>query len=96
MNQDRKNGRSLGGDYIEIHFEDLIEEPRQTLAQLGKFIQHDLDYDRILKVGVGSVSDPTLLSNQPAVRVRLIPSDGGAHSFRLSNSQPSRRYWGRP
>jgi hypothetical protein len=58
VNQGRKNGGTLGGDYIEIHFEDLIQQPRQTLAQLGKFIQHDLNYDRILKVGIGSVSDP--------------------------------------
>lgn len=58
VNKGRKNGRALGADYMEIHFEDLIREPRSTLARLGQFIKHDLDYDRILKVGIGSVSDP--------------------------------------
>ena len=48
----------LGADYTEVHFEDLIQNPRPTLAKLGEFIEHDLDYDRILKVGIGSVSDP--------------------------------------
>ena len=43
----------LGADYTEIHFEDLIQNPRPVLAKLGEFLDHDLDYDRILKVGIG-------------------------------------------
>jgi hypothetical protein len=58
VNKGRKDGCALGADYKEIHFEDLIQSPRAVLARLGQFIQHDLDYDRILKVGIGSVSDP--------------------------------------
>lgn len=58
VNKSRENGRMLGADYTEVHFEDLIQNPRPTLAKLGEFIEHDLDYDRILKVGIGSVSDP--------------------------------------
>ena len=58
VNKGRENGRAVGGDYTEIHFEDLITDPHATLAKLGQFIDHDLDYERILKVGIGSVSDP--------------------------------------
>jgi hypothetical protein len=58
VNHGRENGRAWGADYTEVHFEDLITNPRPTLAKLGEFIQHDLDYDRIQSVGVGSVSDP--------------------------------------
>jgi hypothetical protein len=58
VNKGRENGRILGPGYTEIHFEDLIQNPRSTLEKLGQFIEHDLDYDRILKVGIGSVSDP--------------------------------------
>jgi LPS sulfotransferase NodH len=58
VNRGREYGRTLGADYMEIHFEDLIQNPRPVLAQLGQFIDHDLDYDRIRKVGIGSVSDP--------------------------------------
>jgi hypothetical protein len=54
----RRQGRSLGSDYIEVRFEDLQAEPRVTLERLGEFIQHDLDYDRIMRVGIGSVSEP--------------------------------------
>jgi Sulfotransferase family len=58
VNKGRQNGRLLGADYTELHFEDLIQNPRSTLEKLSQFINHDLDYDRILKVGIGSVSDP--------------------------------------
>jgi len=58
VNYGRRSGPALGPDYMEVHFEDLIHDPRSTLARLGQFIQHDLDYDRILNVGIGSVSDP--------------------------------------
>lgn len=54
----REGGRALGPDYTEIHFEDLLKEPHQVLAKLGQFIDHDLDYERIQRVGIGSVSDP--------------------------------------
>jgi hypothetical protein len=58
VSKGRRDGRDLGGDYIEVHFEDLVREPRQTLARLGCFIGQDLDYDKILQSGIGSVSAP--------------------------------------
>jgi Sulfotransferase family len=54
----RQDGRGLGSDYTEIHFEDLVREPRETLRRIGQFIEQDLDYDQIRKVGIGSVSTP--------------------------------------
>ena len=54
----REAGRKLGADYTEVHFEDLVTQPRETLARLGQFLDHDLDYDRIREVGIGSVSQP--------------------------------------
>ena len=65
----RATGRKLGRDYYELHYEDLIEDPRKTLAPLGEFIGHDLDYDRIAQVGVGSVRRPnTSFQNLPSPR----------------------------
>jgi Sulfotransferase family len=58
VSKGRRDGQDLGEDYIEVHFEDLVREPRQTLAQLGRFIEQDLDYDHIVRVGIGSVSSP--------------------------------------
>lgn len=54
----RQQGKALGPDYMEVRFEDLQADTRGTLLKIGSFIEHDLDYDRILKVGIGSVSDP--------------------------------------
>jgi hypothetical protein len=58
VNKGRRDGRNLGEDYTEVRFEDLIHRPRETLARLSAFIEHDLDYDRIQRVGIGSVSAP--------------------------------------
>ncbi len=58
VNRGRRAGRELCNDYMELHFEDLISEPLPTLAALGQFIEHDLNFDRIRKAGIGSVSDP--------------------------------------
>jgi len=54
----RRYGKALAGDYTEVRFEDLIADPSTTLAQLGQFLNHDLDYNRILQNGIGSVSKP--------------------------------------
>src|SRR5215470_3650648 len=48
VSKGRRDGRGLGDDYIEVHFEDLIHQPRQTLAQLGRFIGQELNYDQIV------------------------------------------------
>lgn len=53
----RQHGRNLGDDYLEIHFEDLISNPRETLSRLGTFVDHDLDFDRIRNAGLGSLSE---------------------------------------
>jgi len=58
VNRGREAGRKLEGDYYEVHFEDLLQNPRSVLAGLGAFIEHDLNYDRILEVGIGSVREP--------------------------------------
>jgi hypothetical protein len=54
----RKQGAGLGGDYLEIRFEDLQADQHTTLAKIGRFIEHELNYEQIMKVGIGSVSDP--------------------------------------
>ena len=54
----RAAGRTIAPDYYELHFEDLVQNPQETLARLGEFIDHEMNYERILQVGVGSVSRP--------------------------------------
>jgi hypothetical protein len=54
----RKDGSSLGPDYIEVRYEDLVLDPRKVLMKLGGFVGQELDYDKIERVGIGSVSRP--------------------------------------
>jgi hypothetical protein len=54
----RRDGSVLGLDYREVYFEDLVTKPRDTLSGLSGFVGQELDYDRILKAGIGSVSEP--------------------------------------
>ncbi len=54
----RKYGRNMAGDYLEVHFEDVVQKPRETLLRLGAFIDHDLDYDRIQQNAQGTLRDP--------------------------------------
>lgn len=54
----REIGKRLGADYREVRFEELVTNPQETLARLGRFIDHDLDYEAIQRVGIGSVSEP--------------------------------------
>jgi glycosyltransferase involved in cell wall biosynthesis/LPS sulfotransferase NodH len=56
--QGRENGKALGADYREVRYEELVENPRATLAGLSEFVGQDLDYDQIGRVGIGSVSQP--------------------------------------
>jgi hypothetical protein len=54
----RHYGRQPRSDYMEVHYEDLVTAPRETLKIIGSFIDHELDYDRIREVGYRSVSKP--------------------------------------
>jgi len=52
----RRYGREIPDDYVEIRYEDLVTDPRQTLRGLGDFLDHDLDYDRIQSAALGTLS----------------------------------------
>jgi hypothetical protein len=57
-----RRGREYGGlvdpSYLEVRYEDLVSATRDALARIAGFIQHDLDYGRIQRTGVGSVKTP--------------------------------------
>jgi hypothetical protein len=54
----RKLGALLGRNYIEVRYEDLVARQRQTLAVIGSFLHHDLDYERVQQASIGSVKNP--------------------------------------
>jgi len=51
-------GAKLGSNYMEVRYEDLVQRPREILALIGCFLQHDLNYDRIQQAAIGSVKKP--------------------------------------
>jgi len=53
----KRYGQRIPSDYIEIQYEDLVAQPRPTLARLGEFLQHDLDYDRIQNAALGRLRE---------------------------------------
>lgn len=65
----RECGKRLGTDYCEVRFEDLVMEPQRTPLEVGEFIDHDLDYETIKRVGIGSVSEPNSSFGQELERI---------------------------
>jgi LPS sulfotransferase NodH len=57
VHKGRQHGQQIPGDYIEIHYEELVTQPRRALAGLGAFLDHDLDYDRIQTTGLGRLRE---------------------------------------
>jgi hypothetical protein len=51
------HGRSIPADYLEVRYEDLVQQPRETLAAIGRFLHHDLDYDHIRAQALGRLSE---------------------------------------
>jgi LPS sulfotransferase NodH len=54
----RRLARTCGDDYLEIHFEDLVADPPAVLARIGRFLDHDLDYERIQRNPVHALRIP--------------------------------------
>ena len=50
-------GKIFGDDYVEVHFEELVANPRETLKTLSGFLEHDLDYDRIQAASLGRLRE---------------------------------------
>jgi hypothetical protein len=69
----RAAGRKIGQDYYELSYENLMQKPSDTLAALGRFIDQDLDYPRILRAGIGSVSQPESSFQRSASSVDFKP-----------------------
>lgn len=58
VSKGRRSGRAMSGDYMEVHYEDVVQNPREALARIGKFIEQDLDYNHIQQAALGSLRDP--------------------------------------
>jgi hypothetical protein len=57
VSKGRFHGQQIPADYIEVHYEELVSHPQTTLATLSKFLDHDLDYERIQRTGLGRLRE---------------------------------------
>ncbi len=69
----REYGRRLGADYLEVRYEDLVRQPRETLKVMSAFIHHDLNYERIQQNAIGTVRTPNSSFNGATSRETFKP-----------------------
>src|SRR5580658_3798916 len=69
----RRHGQKIPADYIEIRYEDLVGDPRRTLATLGQFLDHDLDYERIQNTKLGRLRESNSSFRDEATQTRENP-----------------------
>jgi hypothetical protein len=71
----RRFGQSFAADYIEVRYEDLLRHPAKTLAVLGEFLDHDLDYDRIQHNAIGRLVSPNTVWEEESRAQTFSPID---------------------
>jgi hypothetical protein len=69
----QRYGSQISSDYTEVHYEDLVSDPRLALEKLGEFLDHDLDYDRIRSAGLGMLSESNSSFREEAAREQSAP-----------------------
>jgi hypothetical protein len=69
----RKLGSTLRPDYLEVRYEDLVNQPAETLQRLAVFLKHDLDYVRIQQTSIGSVKRPLTSFKEDLDRGQFTP-----------------------
>jgi hypothetical protein len=77
----RHFGQSIPADYMEVHFEELLTQPQETLDQIGRFIDQSLDYEVIQHVAYGSVTKPNTSFFKEAERPDFNPVGRWKKSF---------------
>ena len=58
VEQGRAHGRSIPSRYLEVHFEEMVSRPQETLNMIGAFVGHDLNHAAIAKIAVGTLRNP--------------------------------------
>jgi hypothetical protein len=69
----RRYGRAHPRTYMEVRFEQLIDGPRAVLADVGRFIDHDLDVDRIAANPVHAMKSPNTSFREEHTRGEFNP-----------------------
>ena len=86
----REYGAQLSSRYLEVRYEALVQNPRETLAPVGRFLGHDLDYDRIQKSSVGSIKTPSRRSAKIFNDGKFSPVGRWRKNFQRNSCKSSR------
>jgi len=89
----RAGGQKFPADYIEVRYEDLIANPRETLGKLGGFIDHDLDYDRIQRASLGRLSETNSSFREEGPKEKINRLAAGKNAWRAPMSLPLKLPW---
>lgn len=54
----REQGKEMGSDYCEIHYEDLLQRPKETIATISSFIGDELCLEQIESNAMGTLVIP--------------------------------------
>jgi hypothetical protein len=63
----RQQIRRMGADALEVRFEAMVAEPRDTLDAVGQFLAHDVNHDAIRERGIGVVREPNTAFEDDAI-----------------------------
>ena len=69
----REYGKAIPGDYVEVRYEELVTNPTATLASLGKFLDHDLDYERIRQASLGRLRETNSSFREEVTKEKIQP-----------------------
>ena len=69
----REYGTEIPEDYFEVRYEDLVNKPKETLSSLGRFLDHELDYERIRTASLGRLRETNSSFREEASQEKVKP-----------------------
>src|SRR5690349_2377134 len=69
----REYGADFPDDYFEVRYEELVTHPAETLSSLGRFLDHDLDYERIRKAALGRLRETNSSFREESAQAEIQP-----------------------
>jgi len=90
----RRFGRTHPRAYMEVRFEQLIDDPHAALSAVGQFLDHDLDVERIAANPVHALKNPNTSFREERTRGEFNPigrwKSADADDIRLCESLTGR------
>jgi LPS sulfotransferase NodH len=66
-------GCRFPGSYLEVHYEQLVEQPHAALAKISEFLDQQLDYGHIQETGLGRLKETNSSFKSDAEATQVAP-----------------------